>query len=178
MDWKELYKIWESIFLKLGCVERVFNNWCYETQELIVVLSFRPDDGEKDFYINIGIFFKRWDGDRSIEEPICDDYDIGQAMWVILNDLGEMDHYLNNLFCYHADINTDEEIKNNSYELARLFKKKVIPYIDHLDSHASLIEDFEEVTAWKPFCKYFRPNDHNNDWFCRKLERYYRWGGK
>ena len=158
MHYKELYKIWESIFLKLGCVESVFNNWCYETQELIVVFSFRPDEGDKDFYINIGIFFKRFDGDpfddnRSLEEPLCDYNDIGQAMWTILNDLGEMDHYLNNLFCYHPDINTDEEIKNNSYELARLIKKKVIPFIDHLDSHASLVEDFNEATAWKPFCK-------------------------
>ena len=43
-----------------------------------------------------------FDVNRSLEEPLCDHNDIGQAMWVILNDLGEMDHYLNNLFCYHS----------------------------------------------------------------------------
>jgi hypothetical protein len=174
MDHNDLHKIWESIFQKLGYRESKHNNWVAETKELIIVLSYKVDAREKDFYIDIGIIIKKWDRDRSLKAPVLKDLDIGQGLYNILYFMGEWKYYLNNLFCYDPDINTDGEVKNNSREIALLFLTKVIPYIEQLDTYAWLADDFEEPTTWKPFLQYFWPSPETEDYFLGALGKYYR----
>ena len=172
MHCESMAKIWESIFEILGYRESKFNNWVCEMQELIIVLSIKADTKEKDFYIDIGILFKKLHR-YSLKAPVIEDLDIGQGLYNILRDMGELEYYLNNLFCYDPDINTDDEVTNNISEIARLFQKKVIPYIEQLDTYASLA-DFEKVTTWKPFLRYFRPSEDHNIYFHGQLYAYYR----
>ncbi|THU34948.1 DUF4304 domain-containing protein [Niastella caeni] len=165
MHYDELQKIWESIFMQLGYRESERNNWVSETQELIIVLNFKVNAKEKDFYIDIGIIIKKWYRDHSLKEPVFEDHDIGQGLYTILYYMGELEYYLNNLFCYDPDINTDAEVIDNSKEIAMLFLTKVIPHIEQLDAYALRVEDFEKATTWEPFLKYFRPAEDNNKYF-------------
>ena len=174
MDWTDVLTIWESNFEKLGYWESEFNNWVSETQELIIVLCVRVNTREKDFAIDMGIIFKKRYNDHSLKTPVFDDHDIGQGLYNILEDMGELEYYLNNLFCYDPDINTDAEVTDNISELVMLFQKKVIPYFEQLDNYTSQVEDFEEETTWKPFLRYFRPSPENDMLFFGRLEKYYR----
>ena len=174
MDWTDVLTIWEFNFEKLGYWESKFNNWVSETQELIIILSFRVNTKEKDFGIDMGIIFKKWHSDHSLKEPVFEDHDIGQGWDPILYYMGEWEYYLNNLFSYDPDINTDAEVIDNSKEIAMLFIKKVIPYIEQLDAYAWLAEDFENETTWKPFLRYFRASPQTDEYFNGALEKYYR----
>ena len=169
----DLHKFWESIFYKLGYRETEYNNWVYETQELIIFLSFRVDKKKYDIYIEIGIIIKKWYRSRSLKEPVIEDLDIGQGLYNILYYMGEWEYYLNNLFSYDPEINSDTEIKENSREIARLFITKVIPYIEQLDTYAWMAEDFEKVTTWEPFLQYFQPGSETDEYFDGALEKYY-----
>src|SRR5688500_15001323 len=110
MHYTDLLKIWEPIFKKMGYRESQFNNWVCETQELIIVLSVKVDTREKEFYIDIGLIIKKWHSHESLKAPILDDHDIGQGLYALLSEMGEWEYYLNNLFCYDPDINTDAEV--------------------------------------------------------------------
>lgn len=173
MHYEELHKFWESIFQKLGYRESEHNNWVAETQELIIVLSFKVDTKEKDFYIDIGLIIKKWHIHESMKTPVLDDHDIGQGLYALLSVMGKWEYYLNNLFCYDPDINTDAEVIYNSRELAMLFLTKVIPLIEQLDAYAWLAEDFEEEKTWKPFLRYFRPSPKTDEYFYGVLRKYY-----
>jgi hypothetical protein len=174
MHYTKLIKIWNPIFRKLGYRKINIHNWFYETGELIVVLSLKVNEVEKQFYFDIGILIKKLQSDRSLKKPVFEDYDIGQGLYFFLLDTGELEPYLNNLFCYDSQINTDDEIKNNCTELPKLFKLKAVPYIQKLDSYAWLVDgNFEEVASWKPFLKYFQASyDHDYD-FNGELEAFY-----
>jgi hypothetical protein len=173
MDHQELLKIWEPIFEKLGYQESKGNSWIAETQELIIVLSLKVHIEEKNFYIDIGIIFKKLYDYSTLKVPALEYLDIGQGLYYILYLMGEWEYYLNNLFSYDPDTNTDDEIKNNISEIGMLFQTKVVPHIEDLDIYARLVKDFEKETAWIPFLKYFRPSLENNCSFNGMLEMYY-----
>lgn len=174
MHHTELENYWEIIFQKLGYRETKFNNWVSETQELIIILSIKVDKRKKDLYIDIGIIFKKRYSGHSLNEPVLEDLDIGQGLYNILFYMGEWEYYLNNLFSYDPDINTDAEVIDNSEEIAMLFIMKVLPYIEQLDNYASLAEDFEDAKTWEPFLQYFLPSPDNEMYFFGELEKYYR----
>lgn len=173
MDYKALLKLWEPIFEKLGYREGKRNNWVAETPELIIILSPKVQDRDKDLYIDIGILFKKLYSSYSLDLLVAEDRDIGQGLYNILRDMGEWEYYLNNLFSYDPEINTDEEVKNNIEEIAMLFLTKVIPHIEQLDTYAWLVKNFSEETSWVPFLQYFRPSEEHNEDFDGILDMYY-----
>jgi hypothetical protein len=173
MHYKELIETWQPIFKMLGC-RKNGNNWFSETQELVVILSPKVDDKEKDFYIDVGIQFKKLHSETSLKRPVFEKHEIGQGLYILLNDFGEWEPYLNNLFCYHPDINTDAEIANNCMELAKLYKMKVVPYIEKLDSYVGSILDFDEEEEWKPMIGHFRAHPEWDYYFYGVLEWYFK----
>jgi hypothetical protein len=58
MDYTALLQPLETSFIELG-FKKVSDNWIYQTQELIIVLSIKPYTREKMFPINMGIIFKQ-----------------------------------------------------------------------------------------------------------------------
>lgn len=173
MHYTEVIETWQPIFKKLGY--RKNGKDCFsETQELVIILSPKVDDKEKDFYIDIGIQFKKLHSEASLKRPSFEKHEIGQGLHNLLNDFGVWEPYLNNLFCYDPDINTDAEITNNCMELAKLYKMKVVPYIEKLDSYAGMVKDFDEEEEWKPFIGHFRAHPDWDYYFYYELERYYR----
>ncbi|HEY8898042.1 MAG TPA: DUF4304 domain-containing protein [Niastella sp.] len=173
MHYKELIETLQPIFKKIG-YRKNGHNWFSETQELVIILSPKVDDKEKDFYIDIGLMFKKLHSKSAIKRPVFHKYEIAQGLYNLLYYSGEWEPYLNNLFCYNPDINTDAEIANNCMELAKLYRMKVVPFIQKIDSMAWLVEDFDEEEAWKPFLKYFRAHPDWDYYFYGVLERYYR----
>lgn len=173
MDYKELDKIWNAVLMKLGYLESKPGNWIAETQELVIILSHKVDARQKDMYMDIGILFKKLHNYRSLYELKFEDYDIGQGLWTILVNLGEWKYYLNNLFLYDPDINSEAEVKSNVKELAMLFLTKVIPHIEQLDYFARVAENFEEEATWYPFLQYFRPNEDHNEHFSEMLLQFH-----
>jgi hypothetical protein len=174
MHYTELLTIWEPIFKKMGYRETAFNNWVSATEELVIVLCLRVDDKAKDFFLDIGILFKKWHSYELWEAPAFDDYDVGQGLYLLLKKSGEWEYYLNNLFSYDSDINTYAEVTNNSRELARLFLTKVMPLIDQLDDYASQAEDFDKETTWKPLVQHFYPSWQVDKHFLGALLKYYQ----
>jgi hypothetical protein len=176
MHYTELLTIWDPIFKKMGYRETAFNNWVSATEELGIVLCLRVDDKEKDFFIDIGILFKKRHSYQTWEAPAFDDHDIGQGLYLLLKKTGEWEYYLHNLFSYDSDINTYAEVTNNSKEIARLFLTKVMPLIDQLDEYARQAEDFDKETTWEPFLQYFNPSWKVDKYFLGALLKYYRRG--
>lgn len=173
MHYKKLIETWQLIFKKLG-YRKNGNNCFFETQELVVVLSPKVDDKEKDFYIDIGILFKKLHSESALKRPKFDKHEIGQGLYTLLHDFGEWEPYLNNLFCYDGNINTNAEIANNCMELAKLYKIKVAPFIETLDTYAGMVTDFYEEEEWKPFIGHFRAHPEWDYYFYGELERYFR----
>jgi hypothetical protein len=176
MHYTELLTIWDPIFKKMGYRETAFNNWVSQMEELVIVLCLRVQDKEKDFFLDIGILFKKRHSYELWEAPAFDDHDVGQGLYLLLKKSGEWEYYLNNLFSYDSAINTYAEMTNNSRELARLFLTKVMPLIDQLDDYASQAEDFDKETTWKPLVQHFYPNWKVDKYFLGALVKYYRRG--
>lgn len=173
MHYTELINIWKPIFKKMGYLKNG-HYWFTETEELVIVLSPKVNDEEKDFYIDIGLLFKKLHSVSELKRPDFNKYEIAQGLYNLLYDFGEWEYYLNNLFCYHPDINTDAEIANNCMELAKLYKMKVVPFIEKLDSYVGSIHDFDEEEEWKPMIGHFRAHPNWDYYFYYELERYYR----
>lgn len=174
MDYDELKKIWNSVLLKLGYLESRPGYWVAETKELTIILRLKLDARKKEMYMDIGVLFKKIHNYTSIQELNYEDYDIGQGLWTLLAYMGEWEYYLNNLFCYATDINSNDEVKNNITELGMLFLTKVNPHIEELHYFASMAKDFEKVETWYPFINYFRPNEDHNNHFSGSLQQYHQ----
>jgi|SRR5581483_4846478 len=173
MHYTAAVEVWDYYFEKLGCWKNEQNDWIFETQQLIIILSVKVDDHEKDFYIDMGILFKKRHDNRQLEAPVMDNHDIAQGLYNVLRDMGEWEYYLNNLFCYNGDVNTNDEIIANIAEIVSLFKREIIPYISKLDVYIRQVKDFEKAETWVPFLQYFRANPAIDERFNGLLEAYY-----
>jgi hypothetical protein len=169
MEYEELAEIWNTDLIKLGYLENEPGLWATETKELIIKLSLKIDTKEKDFYLDIGIFFKKLHHYHSLNELKFKDHDLGQSLWTHLAYMGEWEYYLNNLFLYDPVINSAAEVKNNIRELAMLFLAKVIPHIEDLDYCARWAKNFEKEHTWYPFLQYFRANIDHDEKFSGNL---------
>src|ERR1044072_4723327 len=173
MHHTDLIKTWHIIFNTIG-YRKNGNNFFSETQELMIILSPKVDDKEKNFYIDSGIQFKKLHSNSALKRPVFEKHEIGQGLHILLNELEEWEPFLNNLFCYDPDINTDMEVVNNCRELAKLYKKKVVPLIEELDSYAAQVTDFNKAEEWKPFIGHFRGHPEWDCYFNDILDHYYK----
>jgi hypothetical protein len=149
MEYKEVEKLLEIAFSKLGFKKGKRSYWTLQLKEITIVLGFKVQTMDKIFNIDLGIVFntltnKNW---RNLS---LKNSHIFQDLYHILLDLGKSHSYLDNLFSYNQALNSDTDIVDNISDVQELYKTTIIPYLEYLNNYAFLSKNFDKKIHWHP----------------------------
>lgn len=168
MENKEVLKHIESSFKELGCIKAQKKSWVLEMPEIAIVLKARTSSWSKDFYIDLGIIFKRLYPNKELKTTNIDECHIGHELVSILQlQFKEGQGDVEKLFSYGPP---ETEVLGNISTLIGLIRNKVVPYFDKFNDYKYLSDNFEKNIAFKPFFVYFELPEFYVDFFKKQLK--------
>jgi hypothetical protein len=156
MEYPEVGKLLEIAFSKLGFKKGKHKGWMLQLKEITIVLEFKVQTIEKDFYVDLGIVFNRLKK-RSWRNATLYDFHLIEGLYNILADLGNSHKHLDRLFSYHPAINSDVEIIDNISDIQELYKTEVIPYLGNFNNYSFLSANFDKKIKWYQFLLDYLP---------------------